>query len=107
MMHAFLHLLVPGVVALLFYRPSWQRAWLILGAALLLDLDHVLATPMFDPNRCSINFHPLHTYWAMAIYACMLFPRATRIWAVGFLLHMALDYAECLQLGVVLPGWSR
>jgi hypothetical protein len=107
MMHVFLPMLVPGVVALLFYRPRWQRAWLLLGAALLLDVDHVLATPMFDPNRCSINFHPLHTYWAMGNYAFMLFPRFTRIWAVGFLLHMALDYAECLQLGVIFPGVSR
>lgn len=107
MVHAILHLLVPGVVALLFYRPRWQRAWLQLGAALLLDVDHVPAMPMFDPTRCSINFHPLHTYWAMGIYAFMLFPRVTRIWAVGFLVHMALDYAECLQLGMVLPGWSR
>ncbi|TDN36954.1 hypothetical protein E4631_20010 [Hymenobacter sp. UV11] len=103
MVHAFLHLLVPGVVALLFYRPRWQRTWLILAAALLLDVDDVLATPMFDPNRCSINFHPLYTYWAMDNYAFMLLPPVTRVWAVGFLLLMALDNAECLQLGVVLP----
>jgi hypothetical protein len=92
------------VVALLFYGPRWQRAWLILAAALLLDVDHLWATPMFDPNRCSINFHPLHTYWAMGNYAFMLFSTVTRVWAVGFLLHMVLDYAECLQLGVLLPG---
>ena len=103
MVHAFLHLLVPGVMALLFYRPRWQRAWLMLAAALLLDVDHVLATPMFDPNRCSINFHPLHTYWAMGGYVVLLLPPRTRVWAVGFLLHMALDYGECLQLGVRVP----
>ena len=103
MVHALLHSLVPGVVALLFYRPHWRRAWLILAAALLLDLDLVLATPMFDPNRCSINFHPLHTYWAMGGYVLMLFPRVTRVWAVGFLLHMVLDYTECWQLGIIWP----
>ena len=104
MVHIFLHLLVPGVVALLGYQPNWRRAWLLLGAGLGLDADHVLATPMFDPNRCSIGFHPLHTYWAIGLYAVLLLPRGTRVWAVGFLLHMVLDYAECLELGVVLPG---
>ncbi|RSK24535.1 DUF6122 family protein [Hymenobacter metallilatus] len=103
MVHALLHLLVPGIVALLFYRPRWRRAWLILATALLLDIDHVLATPMFDPTRCSINYHPLHTYWAMGIYGFVLLPPITRPWAVGFLLHMALDYAECWQLGIRWP----
>lgn len=103
MLHAVLHLGVPGLVAWLFYRPAWRRAWLVLAAALLLDLDHVLATPMFDPNRCSLNFHPLHTYWAIGGYALLLLPRRTRLWAVGFLLHMALDYLECIQLGVWRP----
>lgn len=103
MLHALLHLLVPGVVALLFYRAQWRRAWLILAAALLLDVDHLWATPMFDPMRCSINYHPLHTYWAMGAYALLLVPPRSRVWAVGCLLHMALDFAECWQLGVVWP----
>ncbi|RYU84811.1 DUF6122 family protein [Hymenobacter persicinus] len=103
MVHAFLHVLVPGVVALLFYRPHWRRTWLILAAALLLDVDHVLATPMFDAGRCSINYHPLHTYWAMGGYALLLVPPRSRVWALGFLLHMALDYAECWQLGITFP----
>ncbi len=67
MVHILLHLLAPGLVAVVFYRANWQRAWLILAAAILLDVDHVLATPMFDPGRCSINFHPLDTYWAMGM----------------------------------------
>ena len=24
---------------------------------MLIDLDHLLANPVFDPDRCSINFH--------------------------------------------------
>lgn len=103
MVHLLLHVLVPGVVALLFYRPHWRRIWLILAAGLLLDVDHVLATPLFDPARCSINFHPLHTYWAMGLYVLLLWPRPTRVWAVGFLLHMGLDYTECWRFGLAVP----
>lgn len=94
---------MPAIVALVFYRPRWHRVWLVLAAGLLLDIDHVLATPMFDPTRCSINFHPLHTYWAMGIYVLLLFSPLTRVWAVGFLLHMVLDYTECWQLGIRWP----
>ncbi len=64
-------------------------------ATMLVDLDHLLATPIFDPGRCSINFHPLHTYWAMAGYVVLLFFKKTRIIAVGLLFHMLTDYIDC------------
>ena len=103
MLHLFLHVAVPALVAWLFYRPQWQRPAFVMVAGFALDLDHLLATPMFDPNRCSINFHPLHTYWAIALYVLLLWPVRTRVWAVGFLVHMVLDYLECLPLGVYFP----
>ena len=106
MLHAFLHVAVPGLVAFIFYRPQWWRAWLILAAGLLADLDHLLATPIFDPNRCSIAFHLLHTWWAIGVYVLFLAPKRTRLVAIGLLLHMALDYTECLRVGVVLPGFA-
>lgn len=64
-------------------------------ATILVDLDHLLADPIFDPNRCSINFHPLHTYRAIAVYALLLLPARTRIIAIGLLLHMATDFLDC------------
>jgi hypothetical protein len=64
-------------------------------ATMLVDLDHLFATPIFDPGRCSINFHPLHTYWAMAGYVVLLFFKKTRIIAVGLLFHMFTDYIDC------------
>ena len=64
-------------------------------ATMLVDVDHLLATPLFDPTRCSINFHPLHTYWAMAVYVAMLFFRKTRIIALGLLFHMLTDFIDC------------
>lgn len=63
---------------------------------MLIDLDHFLANPVFNPNRCSINFHPLHSYYAVGIYIIMLIPNKTRILAIGLLIHILADSADCL-----------
>ncbi|MFA5421042.1 MAG: DUF6122 family protein [Patescibacteria group bacterium] len=42
-------------------------------STILIDLDHLLASSIFDPNRCSIGFYPLHTIWALFFYSLMLF----------------------------------
>lgn len=65
-------------------------------ATMLVDVDHLFATPIFDSGRCSINFHPLHTCWAMSGYVVLLFFKKTRIIAVGLLFHMFTDYIDCL-----------
>jgi len=93
--HYTMHLLVPGLIAYVFFRKEWKKAWLIMLATMLVDLDHLLATPIFDPNRCSIGFHPLHSYWAIAVYIVLLLPKKTRIIAVGLLFHMLTDYKDC------------
>lgn len=93
--HYTLHLLVPGLIAYVFFRKEWKKAWLIMLATMLVDLDHLVANPIFDPGRCSINFHPFHTYWAMAVYTVMLFFKKTRIIAVGLLFHMLTDFIDC------------
>ena len=95
LVHYTLHLLVPGLIAYVFFRNEWKKAWLIMLATMLVDVDHLFATPIFDPNRCSINFHPLHTYWAMAVYVVLLFFKKTRIIAVGLLFHMLTDFVDC------------
>ena len=95
LVHYTLHLLVPGLIAYIFFRKQWKKAWLIMLATMLVDLDHLFATPIFDPGRCSINFHPLHTYWAMAVYVVLLFFKKTRIIAVGLLFHMHTDFIDC------------
>lgn len=95
LIHYTMHLLVPGLIAFIFFRKQWKKAWLIMLATMLVDLDHLLATPIFDPGRCSINFHPLHTYWAMGIYVILLFFKKTRIIAIGLLFHMLTDFMDC------------
>jgi len=66
---------------------------------MLVDLDHLLADPIFQENRCSINFHPLHTYYAMVGYVMMLlFPGVIRVLGFGFLLHMLTDLVDCMMM---------
>jgi predicted cobalt transporter CbtA len=95
LVHYSLHFLFPGLIAWLFFRPYWKKAWLIMLATMLVDLDHLLADPLFDPNRCSIGFHPLHSYYAIAAYVILFFFPPLRIVAVGLLLHMFTDYQDC------------
>ena len=95
LVHYGLHLLVPGLIAYIFFKNEWKKAWLIMLGTMLVDLDHLLANPIFDPERCSINFHPLHSYWAMGVYLVLLFFKKTRIIAVGLLFHILTDYIDC------------
>ena len=98
LLHLVLHAAVPAAVALLFFRPYWKRAWLIMFSTMVVDLDHLLAVPIYDPNRCSIGFHPLHSYPAIAAYIVLLFPRKSRLIALGLIIHMALDAFDCVSM---------
>ena len=67
-------------------------------ATILIDLDHLLANPIFDSNRCNIGFHPLHTKWALIIYFLMLLI-PSNIWravALGCILHLIVDMIDCV-----------
>jgi len=96
--HYGLHFVLPFFIAYFFFKKNWKVAYLILLATMLIDLDHLWANPIFDANRCSINFHPLHTYWALAVYIMLLFFKKTRIIAIGLLLHFFTDALDCLWL---------
>lgn len=96
LLHLVLHAVVPGAVALLFFRAHWKKAWLIMFSTMLVDVDHLLANPIYDPSRCSIAFHPLHTYPAIGAYIVLLAHRTSRLPAIGLLIHMALDSLDCV-----------
>lgn len=64
-------------------------------ATMVVDADHLLANPIYDPNRCGIGFHPLHTAPAIAVYGVTAIVSATRLVGVGLLIHMALDLSDC------------
>lgn len=98
--HYSLHLLLPGVFGYIFFRRLWEKAWLIMIAAMLVDLDHLFANPIFDPTRCSIGFHPLHSAPAIIVYVILLLiPNMySRILGLGLLLHMLADWADCFLM---------
>ncbi|RMZ60887.1 hypothetical protein D1632_02625 [Chryseobacterium nematophagum] len=94
-MHYFLHFVFPAFIALIFYPQKWKKVYLILLATMLVDLDHLLANPIFDPTRYSIGFHLLHSYYAIAVYFLMLFFKGNmRIVGIGLLFHMLTDYQD-------------
>lgn len=95
LLHYFLHLVLPGIVAYIFFRAEWKKAYLVFLSTMLVDLDHLLAVPIYDPCRCSIGFHPLHSYIACGVYVSALFWRPTRLIALGLLMHMATDGIDC------------
>lgn len=101
-LHYASHLLLPFAFGRLLFRRehAWKAGW-IMVATMVIDLDHLLADPVFDPGRCSIGFHPLHTGWAAAAYAGTV---AVPSWpwraaGLGCLWHLVTDGLVCLSLG--------
>lgn len=98
--HILLHFIVPGIVAGAAFRDRWKSAWLIMALTIVVDLDHLLANPIYDPNRCSIGFHPLHSFPAIVIYLVLTSITKTRLIGLGLLIHMALDGLDCIWMKV-------
>ena len=122
MVHLALHFVLPLLVALVFYRTTWRHSWLLLVSTMLVDIDHLLATPIYDPARCSIGFHPLHTAVPFAVYVVLFaLPLLAWLWdkaapreraeadrskkpivrtlhlvGLGLIIHMALDWSDCV-----------
>ena len=96
--HGVLHVAVPGLVARLCFRDRWRWAWGVMLLTLVVDLDHLLAVPVYDPNRCSIGTHPLHTLPVIGIYAVMAAIPWLRLVGFGLLIHMGLDVVDCFWM---------
>jgi len=95
-LHYGLHFLFPGLIAYVFFKEQWKKAWLLMVLTMLIDLDHLAATPIYDAHRCSINYHFLHTYYAGIGYVLLLFFKQTRVIAIALLLHLITDALDCL-----------
>jgi len=95
--HYFLHFGFPILIARLCFKSDWKNVSIYFLATMLVDLDHLIANPIFKPNRCSIDFHFLHTYYAMAVYVGLLFlKRPFNLIGIGLLFHMLTDFIDCL-----------
>jgi hypothetical protein len=127
--HLLLHALIPILISLKSKFPL--KVFLLLLGTMLVDIDHLLATPLLDPNRCSIGFHPLHSYSMLPLYGLMaIFPliihyfptkirsffskevslsyfstfnRTTAIlWiGIGLIVHMILDLFDCIWMRAI------
>ena len=100
LVHYGIHFIGPLAVALLFFKSHWKKAYLIMLLGILIDLDHLVATPMFDPNRCSINFHFLHSYYAIGAYVILAIFKKTRLIGIGLLIHIIADSADCMMMSI-------
>lgn len=101
--HYGLHFVAPVFLALIFFRKEHRlKAFIIMLITMVVDADHLLADPIFDPNRNSIGFHPLHSYLAIAIYVIMSFlpyeklhwPWWLRAIGIGLVFHMLTDWQD-------------
>lgn len=97
MVHYGFHFLVPILFGYLFWRKNWKLAALLMISTMAIDLDHLLADPIFDPNRCGIGFHPLHTGWAAIAYVVIFLLPSWKLKAiaVGCLFHLFTDSLDC------------
>ncbi len=104
MIHMVLHFIVPALVARTFYFDRWRWAFLVMVSTMVVDIDHLLADPIYDPQRCGIGFHPLHSYPAIAVYLFLLVipnlrqSNPLRLIALGLVIHMFLDGTDCLWI---------
>ena len=113
MIHIALHFIVPLLVAIAFYPSRWRDTTVLLIATMLVDSDHLLADPVYDPGRCSIGFHPLHTFPAIGLYVALFAlplvlgkkdggrrphptARVVHLVGLGLVIHMVLDGIDCV-----------
>ena len=99
-LHLLLHFAAPAAVARLAFSDRWQRAWMIMIATMIVDLDHLLADPIYDSSRCGLGFHPLHSWPAIAGYLVLAAIVPTRLVGLGLVIHMALDGLDCLWISL-------
>ena len=109
LLDSLVHVLVMVVLLLVIYLfdkdyHAFDKKFLTLSlfvfGSLLIHVDHFLATPIYDPSRCSINTHPLHSWYVFPLYFAGLFLKDKR-WRYAFVavwLHLALDGIACLLL---------
>lgn len=99
LLHIFFHVAVPVAMAALFFRKNFRKAALLMLAGILIDIDHLAASPIVDPDRCSVGYHMLHSFWLIPVYVALALYPKTRLIGLGLVIHIILDTAECVRTG--------
>jgi hypothetical protein len=97
--HLLLHICVPAAVAWRWGGRHRFRVFVLLMTSMLIDLDHLIADPIYAPGRCSIGFHPLHRWPALLVYMGLAISKPARWFGLGALIHLGLDTLDCLMMG--------
>ena len=79
----------------MFFREGWRYAYIIMVATMIIDVDHLLANPIYDPGRCSIGFHPLHQPSFIVLYLVLCIVPKARLIGLGLCIHIVLDSIDC------------
>lgn len=99
--HYGLHFVAPILIAKLYDPRKWKDIYKIFLLSMLVDLDHLLSTPLFDPHRLSVGYHYFHSFAALGVYAFGLFFPRTRILSFALIFHM---FTDVLDYGLFLIG---
>ena len=97
--HYFLHFVAIALIGYVYWPKKWIKAYFILLATMLVDVDHLWAVPIFDPDRCSIGFHTFHSYPVIAVYVLgviFIKHKVLRLICIGLFFHMLTDGIDCL-----------
>lgn len=94
-LHYGIHFILPIFIGLIFFRKHRLKIILILLGGILIDIDHFWANPIFDSHRCSIGYHFLHSYWAIAVYFALFLYKPGRIIGLALLIHILADTVDC------------
>ena len=77
-------------------KRNFKEILILIISSNFIDLDHLLANPIYDQYRCSINFHPLHNLYMLPLYIIGIFWKKYSYFFIGIMLHLMLDWADCL-----------
>ncbi|MFD0933482.1 DUF6122 family protein [Psychroflexus salinarum] len=99
LVHYINHFVVIIAIAWIYNPRQVWKGFLILLSTMLIDIDHLWATPIFDPDRCSIGFHTFHSEIAILIYMAGMFlfkNKWIKLAFIGFVFHIITDGIDCL-----------
>ena len=77
-------------------RTDLKFVSLLVLSSNLIDLDHLLADSIYDPARCSTNFHLLHTWFVFPFYIIGSFFGKYKYFFWGIGIHLILDFFDCI-----------
>lgn len=85
---------------IVYFNRDTNRKFILLSvlSSHLIDLDHLLASPIYDASRCSINFHPLHSWYLFPLYIIGSIYGKYRYFFWSVLVHFVLDLLDCYNI---------